>query len=356
MSDQEEDQLLPADADERPTIGQLIAGVKQPAYMPRAAAPDAIDTPAPDVRPPLDQSAIPDAIRPRPLRPEEIPTAGSNLPRLAQEQAKVATPTSPVDPATGSIKPQYRPGIGTRLLRGIGDFASGGVAGTIRGAVDPSASGYYGPGATNWRFGREEQARQGQLEGINTQIKTQEQLDAENQKQRESLLKQAYEGQLGEKATALGKAAEENAATRSQLEASQSERNAAQAELARTKAGQTPEPKTDVELTLAYQKALAAKDPKAAIYKGALAELAKQKAAGKDTTASDVSKSIQVAEYRGREHDRIDQQQEGERRNRYAELDKDKLHGFDEPWKAAQRQKVDQELDAEVQPETSRRG
>ena len=291
MPDQEDDELSqPVSSEdeqpERPSIGQLIAGVKQPAYMPQAGIPDAADVSAPamppNARPPLDPNSIPDVIRPKALRPEEIPTAGSNLPDLARRQAAVATPINPVDPATGKILPKYRMGTGSRILAALSDFASG-------FSKNPQQIPF-GPGATNWRFGRDEAARQGQLEGINTEIGTQARLDTENQKQRESLLKQAYQEQLGEKAAALGKAAEENASTRKALESSQAEKNAATAELARTKAGQTPEPKTEVELALAYQTAAAAKDPKAAIYKGALDALARQKAAGKDTTASDVLK------------------------------------------------------------------
>jgi hypothetical protein len=56
------------------------------------------------------------------------------------------------------------------------------------------------------------------------------------------------------------------------------------------------------------------KDPKAAIYKGALDELRRQKAAGKDTSAADVQKALMAAEFRSKEHDKANADYEKERR------------------------------------------
>jgi hypothetical protein len=56
---------------------------------------------------------------------------------------------------------------------------------------------YIGPGATNSRYAQDESQRQGQLEGINTQIKTQQSMDTENERLYRDAIRQAYESQVG---------------------------------------------------------------------------------------------------------------------------------------------------------------
>jgi hypothetical protein len=355
------DQLGPEDDQlERPSIGQLIAGVKQPSYMPRAAAPDASAAPPPGVRPQLDPNAIPDAIRPPSMpAPNEIarPPVGVNSQRrldLMAQESKLNKPTDPgaIDPKTG--KPMYKLGTGSKILGTIANALGAFGAAKTGQRYEPMD---VGPGATNWKFGRAEELRKGQLAGVEQDLGEQEKLEGSQQKSYEDAIKAAYEGQLGEARLGTSKAQQETAGVRQQLEASQQARNEADTELKRTKAGQEPEPKTEPELALAYQAAVQKGDKQAAArYRGALDELKRQKAAGKDTSASDIAKTIQVAENRGKEHDRVDQRMETERTKRYAELEKDLDKAFvvgqaRVTQSTAGKQKIDQELETKYAPQ-----
>jgi hypothetical protein len=341
-----EEEELRNDEDQQPlTIGQLIAGIKQPSAMPRTAAPDSADTPAPQVRPQLDPNALPDFVRPPKVRPDEIPqppTSDQNtsMVDLVRRQASLEKPINPLDPATHKIKPEYRMGTGARILGTVGNFLSG-FGGSNR---EPT---YVGPGATNWRFGREEEQRTKELGGVNEQLGTQEKLATENEKLYRDAMRGAYEGEVGEARLGTSRAQQETASVRQQLAGSQEELNRARA----NKADQAPEPKNEIEVATALQNAKASGD-KAAIakWKGVLDELRRQKAAGKDTSASDIAKSIQVAQFRGKEHDRIDQAKESERRNRYAELDRNLKLKYNEKAMAEERAKVDSELEGKYDP------
>lgn len=343
-----EDPLVDAVDDEldpdRVTLGQRIAGIKQPAYMP--TTPSGADTaPAPSIRPQIDPNSLPESVRPYQLKPADVPQAGSKVPELAKEQARLSTPIDPYNRnAEGGIagtKPQYRMGVGQRILGTVGNFLSG------MGGKGPVT--YVGPGATNWRFGREEAARQGQLEGVNTQIKTQEQMDTENEKLQRDAIRQAYEGQLGEARLGTSAAQKETADVRQQLEGAN--KNLLEEKANKLANATPPEPKTEAELALAYQTAQQKGDKQAAArYRGALDELARQKKAGRDTTTSDVSKAIQVAEYRGKEHDRIDNEQEQERNRRYAEVDKNVQMKYDAKKSAAAKAQIDADLKTKYDP------
>jgi hypothetical protein len=96
--------------------------------------------------------------------PPEAPQAD---PRRAEAMNTIANTSSPINPrdAQGKTLPQYRPGVGARILRGVGDFFSGGIPGVIRGAVDPNAPGFYGRGALNNQYFRDEAMRKAQNEG-----------------------------------------------------------------------------------------------------------------------------------------------------------------------------------------------
>jgi hypothetical protein len=87
-------------------------------------------------------------------------------------------------------------------------------------------------------------------------------------------------------------------------------------------------------------------------YRGALNELAKQKSAGKDTSAADIAKALQVAEYRGRELDKVSQQREAERRNRMEEFSKTPQGkiDFDGKASAAFQAQLNKELETKYAP------
>ena len=199
---------------ERPSIGQLIAGVKQPSYMPRAAAPDTSAAPPPGVRPQLDPNAIPDAIRPPSMpAPNEIarPPVGVNSQRrldLMAQESKLNKPTDPgaIDPKTG--KPMYKLGTGSKILGTIANaFGAFGAAKTGQ-RYEPMD---VGPGATNWKFGRAEELRKGQLAGVEQDLGEQEKLEGSQQKSYEDIVNEASKQQLGDARLAAAKAQQEKA-------------------------------------------------------------------------------------------------------------------------------------------------
>jgi hypothetical protein len=200
---------------ERPSIGQLIAGVKQPSYMPRPAAPDASAAPPPDVRPQLDPNAIPDAIRPRTMpAPNEVarPPVGVNSQRrldLMGEESRLNKPTDPsaIDPKTG--KPMYRYGTGAKIIGTIANAL--GTFGAAKEGRSYTPVDYFGPGATNWKFGRDEELRKGKLAGVQQDLGEQEKLEGSQQKSFEDIVNEASKQQLGEARLATAKAQQEKA-------------------------------------------------------------------------------------------------------------------------------------------------
>jgi hypothetical protein len=215
-----------------------------------------------------------------------------------------------VDPQTGKLL--YKMGWGQRLLGTIANFGNG-------FAQDGAPPVYVGPGATNWKFGRDEATREANVARDTTALGEEEKLDTTNQKMYEDALRQSYEGQIGTARQRTAAAQQENAATRATLAQTQAELNQSKAD--KISGAPAPEPKTEPEIAIALQLATM-KGDKAGVqkYRGALNQLARQKPAGKDTSAADVAKAIQVAEYRGHEHDKINQQRETERRSRMEEF------------------------------------
>jgi hypothetical protein len=190
---------------------------------PAAPAGNAAPPPMPKID--FDPTKIPESIRPRPLTPGEVSAPGQNqnLVEHLKQRAAIGNPTDPsaVDPTTG--KPMYRLGVGGRVLGTAANFLQG-------FGKRPFTPTYVGPDATNARYDRDETMRQGKVTNLDAQIKGDEQLSSENEKLYRDALNQAYKAQLGEKDVALGKAAEENAATKRMLEASQAARNQADAD------------------------------------------------------------------------------------------------------------------------------
>jgi hypothetical protein len=315
--------------EDRVTIGQRLAGaIKQPSYMPArpVGTPDAGQPPA-DAPAPFDPNLLPESIRPKVLKPNEVPTPPSgvnnpNLVDLARQQAAKSTPINPVDPVTHKNKPQYDLGRAGRII---------GTISNALGAFGASKTGQpfkpmdVSPSATNYRFGQEEAARQGELAGINEQIGTAEKLDTENERLFRDASRQAYEAQVGEARQGTAAAQKETADTKASLAQSQKDLNEARANKLDTPA----EPKTEVELSLAYQNAIAKNDPKAKVYKGALDQLARQKAAGKDTSAADLAKTLQVENQRQREMDSLNKERDAERARRHEEFGKTKAGSMD---------------------------
>lgn len=330
------------DAEGRVSIGQLIAGVKQPSAMP--AQPQDADA-APQVKPQFDPKLLPDSVRPPDVTPSEVPAPPTghnnpNLTDLAKQQAEFGKPLdkNAIDPKTG--KPMYKMGIGQRILGTIGN-ALNGFAGNHAPVV------HVGPGATNWRFGRDEATREANLENVNTQIGTQEKLDSENEKMYRDAIRQAYDTQVGEARKGTAAAQQQTADVKDRLAESQRLLNEAKA----NKADQEPEPKTEAEIAIAYQNAVMKGDKqKAQVYRGALDELKKQKAAGKDTSAGDIAKALGVAKFRSEEHDKVNKDQEAERVQRYGDLNKDFAVKYSPEKMAAAKAQIDKDLETKYAP------
>lgn len=323
------------DSDARPTIGQRMAGdVPKPAPAP-------VDTPAPAMpQVQVDPSKLPAGIlaAPTPSQVPKPPTGANNPNRidLMRQQATLGEPLNRQDP-------KYRPGVGTRILRGVSDFMSGGIPGTLRGAIDPNAKGYYGPGAVNRQFTQDEATRQAKLGNVTTQLGEQEKLDTSNQKMYEDAIKQAYETQLGGAKDKLAAAAEENAATKASLVDSQRQLNDARA----NKADQDKVPTNEFSGWYSAFKQQNGRPPNA---KEIQQYEVNKRQAGKDTSASDLAKSIQIAEFKQRQMDTIDRAKEAERVKKYDELDKNVTVKYSPERLAAAKQKIDSDLEAKYAP------
>jgi hypothetical protein len=87
------------------------------------------------------------------------PTAEEQNAALIQKRAGVAQPLNPNDP-------EYKPGVGTRIARGIDAFRRGGVLGT----VDPADVGGKAYAAPNRQYDIDTARRAQQASGIDTQI------------------------------------------------------------------------------------------------------------------------------------------------------------------------------------------
>jgi|SRR6478609_4429782 len=90
----------------------------------------------------------------------------------AQESVRKDAVVTPKVDAQGNTLQQYKPGFGTRLLRGVSDLMTGGIPGVLRGAVDPTAPGFYGKGAVNNQYTKDEIARNNRLNADKEAVKS----------------------------------------------------------------------------------------------------------------------------------------------------------------------------------------
>ena len=285
------------------------------AGLPKGAPPPSI---ASVVSP--SPAAPPAGVMRPPLAPTDVPKppVGQNNQRRIDLLKQMGTLGKPTDPKAvdANGKPMYRMSLGQRILGTIGNAATG--FGRRGGPIT-----YVGPGATNRQFDVAENQREKTLGGVKEELGEQDKLDTSEEKTYQDAVRQAYEGQLGQKATELGAAAEKNMDIRGQLESSQAEKNAAIAERDRAlgrKADQPKQPSNEVELVQAFQSET---DPKKkAALKGAIDQLSSLKNAGKDTSAADLAKIIAINNQKQNLIDRVDKEKEAERTRRYAELRK----------------------------------
>lgn len=134
------------DASGRPTIS----------IKPAAAAPSPTAGATPATAPTIGQRLA--NFRPPPAAPQLDPNYSAT-----QESVRKDSVVTPKVDAQGNTLQQYKPGFGTRLLRGVSDFMSGGIPGALQGAIDPRAPGFYGKGAVNNQYTKDEIARTNRL-------------------------------------------------------------------------------------------------------------------------------------------------------------------------------------------------
>jgi hypothetical protein len=165
----------------KPSIGQRMLGGSNPTAgitahnndgspAEMATGTDAAGRPTISVKPTSATSAT--------ATPAAAPTPGQRLanfkappaaPQLdpnysaTQESVRKDSVVTPKVDAQGNTLQQYKPGFGTRLLRGVSDFMSGGIPAVLKGAVDPTSPGFYGKGAVNNQYTKDEIARQNRL-------------------------------------------------------------------------------------------------------------------------------------------------------------------------------------------------
>jgi hypothetical protein len=282
------------------------------------------------------------AVTARQVGPGDIPqppTGANNQRRmdLLKQMGVLSHPTdrNAIDPQTG--KPMYRMGLGQRIAGIIANFGNG----FARNGRPPV---YIGPGATNSRYARAESDRLNQLEGVKGELGEQEKLDQSENKIYEDAMRQTYENQLGTAREGLADAAQKRAATAGELADTKAQLARTQGDLNEAKAQHSANAPPTNEFSGWYS--AFTKDNGRPPNARDIQQYEVNKArAGKDTSAADTAKAIQVAEYKGRELDRLEGQKEQERRSRYAELDKNLKLKYNDAAMADERKKVDDQLE-----------
>lgn len=166
-------------------LASKIPGLMAPPGMPPGAPPQLQDRLAQATQqappmPPPNQAMMPSA--PGTLAPAGMsapaPAPGTGIgtklaqmggppkapvmnPGFGQASEAVRADSSPI----AKNDPQYRMGVGGRVLHGAGAFLSGGIPGLIDSAVNPNDPNYIGKGAVNSQYSRDEAARQARLAG-----------------------------------------------------------------------------------------------------------------------------------------------------------------------------------------------
>jgi hypothetical protein len=339
----------PAPVPSAPSVGAQPLGRRMAPPVPVAQSPATDSNAPPDVKIPFDASKMPPGLLAlAPTTPNSIPAppTGSNNPKLAdlaREQAMYGKPLDPsaVDPATG--KPTYKMGTKGKILGSLVNFASG-------FGRNPGNPIYVGPGATNARYSRDESMREGNLANVNTQIGTQKTLDTENEKQYEDATRQAYEGQLGEARTKTAEAAESRAATAGELADTKSQLVKSQQDLNEARANRANQDKTPTSEFSGWYSSFKQENKRNPTAKEIQQYELDKARAGKDTTAADTQRAIQVSEYKRRQLEAIDRQKEAERTKRYAEIDKDVTTKYDPEKLGAAKKQVDDALESKYAP------
>lgn len=278
----------------QPTVPMADANGVSPQQYP--SIPKTAPAPvASAVQPPSIANITPGPVQPRLDNPPQMPPA---------------PPAMDPNAVGANGKSKYRMSIGERIAGTAANFLNG-------FARNGQAPIFVGRGARNAQWGQDQDLseqnrklyetatqgalRQGQIERYEGQAQSYK--DRADQAEKNLTEKtEEFKGRMSEKdkeITEKGREADD-----------------------KLNAQQNKEPQNEVQLATAYQTALMRKDPKAAVYKGALDELRRQKAAGKDTSAADLQKYLQTAEFSMKQRTTIDKEKETERARRYGEIEK----------------------------------
>jgi hypothetical protein len=126
--------------------------------------------------------------------------------QATMEHRRAMSAATPRYDANGNVLPQYRLGVGGRILRGVTDLFTDGIPGVLTGAVRPDTAGSYGKGAVNNRYYQDESARRQALESDDAKLQTYQQQYADQERnygrQREAYndeARKAYEQDVQER-------------------------------------------------------------------------------------------------------------------------------------------------------------
>jgi hypothetical protein len=188
----------------QPTLDAAMR-VNDPAAQPEQPKPDMTDqamrAPMPTGAPQSGMTQLNDVANMRPNIP--APPLNPNTPSLMKEKAAISTPIDRRDP-------QYRMGTGQRVLGTVANFLNG----ASRNGVAPVE---VGPGANNNKYYRDEEARQGKVGGLNSQIADNEKLDEMNRQAFQTATTSQYHEDLAKARQDTAAAQGESASARTAL-------------------------------------------------------------------------------------------------------------------------------------------
>jgi hypothetical protein len=108
----------------------------------------------------IQRPSMVSALPPAPSAPEADPRRAAAIDTISQ----ASVPTAKVD-AQGNTLPQYKMGLGRRILMGAAATLGHGLPGLAEVTSNPNDPNYIGSGAVNSRYTRDEAARQARLKG-----------------------------------------------------------------------------------------------------------------------------------------------------------------------------------------------
>ncbi len=276
----------------------------------------------------------------------------SNIPsddrNSAAIQSRIDQENRPIQArdANGNLLPQYRPTLAQKIKRGLAGagmgLLRGGIVGSAAGAINPTVVGERGYGDPNRAYEQAETARQQNL-AADTQALAASRKAFEDATNRVNSIAEQQRGvataykNVGDTATTA--MAHEETARHNQAEED-------------VKRNPQNNPKTEFELIHAEARRRFPDDPFKAYEweRGQLISLKNAERPPKDTSAGDLARAIQASEFGISQYQELDKQKEAERTRRYAELDRNISLKYDPARLAAEKQKIDDELENKYSP------